>query len=395
MIIYAVILGALGILGIVGIYHITGYMYKNGLQGKVNGQASPYLVREAVETLPGGLCIAWSDGFPILTNHRMNDAVSRLFGHTVVNAEETWKEILSGEVSGDAVRLSEETSFKMPEGIVVRFRRERLYADEPGNELIQITMDNVTRLTRSRQETEEENRHLAEQIRRQQGILQNVVEINNEQEILSMKMRIHDEFGRCLLLTGQFQEKYRGRPLMGTGFLVNERTPDGKTEMVTISREDVRKDMTDLVHQWQNVIRDMQDVPELSKEREDTAGAELDRVAALIGCKIEYDGAPPKEETASQLFYAAVREALTNAVRHAGADVLYVRTRKEEFGPGGQIIYRVRISDNAGTKGRTGQVNGVILGDGLRNLRDKLEKNGASMKVYTGDGVKMELAIPG
>lgn len=395
MMIYGAILGVLGIIGIVGIYHVTAYMYKNGLQGKVKGKASPYLVREAVETLPGGLCIAWSDGFPVLTNHRMNDAVSRLFGHTVVNAEETWKEILSGEVSGECLRLSEEATFKMPEGIIVRFRRERLAADEPGNELIQITMDNVTRLTRSREETEEENRHLAEQIRRQQGILQNVVEINNEQEILSMKMKIHDEFGRCLLLTRQFQEKYRESPLTGTRFRINQRTPGGKMEMAEISRREAQKDLYSVVHQWQSVIRNMQDVPELSKERKDNAGAELDRVAALIGCKIEYDGAPPKEEIASQLFYAAVREALTNAVRHAGADVLYVRTKKEEFGPGGQSIYRILLSDNAIEQGKMGRADELTMGDGLRNLRDKLEKNGASIRLYAEDGVKIELAIPG
>ena len=395
MMFYAAVLGVFGILGIVGIYHVTAYMYKNGLQGKVKGKASPYLVREAVETLPGGLCIAWSDGFPILTNHRMNDALSRLFGHTVVNAEETWKEILTGEVSGDCVRLSEEATFKMPEGIVVHFRRERLYGNEPGSELIQITMDNVTRLFRSRQETEEENRHLAEQIRRQLSILQNVVEINSEQEILSTKMKIHDEFGRCLLLTGQFQEKYSGSPLKGEKFIINQKKADGKAEMVEISPGEAKKELVSLVHQWLSVIRDMQDVPELSKEREDTAGVELERVAALIGCKIEYDGVPPKEEVASQLFYAAVREALTNAVRHAGADVLRVRTREEKFGPEGQSIYRIQISDNAAELGKDIHVDGLTMGDGLKNLRDKLEKNGASIRIYSEDGVKIELAIPG
>jgi signal transduction histidine kinase len=60
----------------------------------------------------------------------------------------------------------------------------------------------------------------------------------------------------------------------------------------------------------------------------------------MIGCRIDFDGERPADRGAARLLYAAVREALTNAVRHAGADTAH-RLHPPQA-PG----YHVEISDN-------------------------------------------------
>ena len=363
-----------GLVLLLEIYVLAGYFKRYGIFGRKKGVATLHLIWQAVEKIPVGLCIALEDGYPIMTNQKMHDTISLLFGHTVVNAEELWDELChypaesdhagalqerlrdsSLELETEQGRVSDRI-LRLPDQTVVRFRR-RLLIEEGQPTYIQIAMRDITSLERSITQTERENEHLTRQIRRQQGILREIVEINNEQERLSAKMKIHDELGRCLLMT--------------------ERALDGKTtesipQMISIW-ERLGKNLLDA-----SVDRSATDHPHLK---------ELERVASLIGCSIQYKGAPPEGETAELLFYSTIREALSNAVRHAGADRLYVQTRTEAD------RYCVEITDNG--RRRNPNDGELLLGDGLRNLQQKLEKHGASMEIRNENGVKLNVVIPG
>lgn len=107
------------------------------------------------------------------------------------------------------------------------------------------------------------------------------------------------------------------------------------------------------------------------------------KVAELIGCRVEFVGKQPTERMALLLLYAAVREALTNAVRHASADTLTVTIRGDEKN------YHVELSSN-GTK----RVSSIREGNGLGNLRKRLEQEGASMEVRCDGGVTLLLTLP-
>ena len=123
------------------------------------------------------------------------------------------------------------------------------------------------------------------------------------------------------------------------------------------------------------------------KELEDAAEApqeaELLQVAGMIGCRVQFSGERPTDRGVLRLLYAAVREALTNAVRHAGADTLTVAIRPTAAG------YHAEISSN----GRPAA--GLVReGDGLRNLRRRLEQEGASMQLVCRGGVVLLLELP-
>ena len=107
------------------------------------------------------------------------------------------------------------------------------------------------------------------------------------------------------------------------------------------------------------------------------------QVAELIGCKVVFLGEQPKSRKALQLLYAAVREALTNAVRHADATELTVKIKQDKQ------RYHIEISDNGGVS-----VSSITEGNGLSALRQRLEQEGATLKVLCDNSVSLIVSIP-
>ena len=111
--------------------------------------------------------------------------------------------------------------------------------------------------------------------------------------------------------------------------------------------------------------------------------SELMQVAELIGCKVIFLGEQPTPRKALQLLYAAIREALTNAVRHANATGLMVKIEQDEKN------YHIEISDNGGVS-----VSSITEGNGLSALRQRLEQEGATLKVLCDNSVSLLVDIP-
>ena len=108
------------------------------------------------------------------------------------------------------------------------------------------------------------------------------------------------------------------------------------------------------------MIADMENAAVDTETREVSPQKELIQVADLIGCRVEFQGRQPPERKALLLLYAAIREALTNAVKHAGADKLTISVSENNG------RYDVEIRNN----GRA--VNPPIQeGGGLSSLRKR------------------------
>jgi nitrate/nitrite-specific signal transduction histidine kinase len=303
------------------------------------------------------------DGRPVLVNRQMNRLAVQLTGHTVLDAETTWNELRNLTSFNGCSRLEKpwtETAeekpgellgFSLPDGTMWQFRREMLKGDH--QTYLQIEAADVTEMFRLSKELYENNRRLQALHERQKVLLSNIAQINREKELLSVKMRVHDEFGQCLLATSQ---SLRGG---------------------TLAQDDA-----ELAKGWADAVRDFTNIP-LEDSADGRQQAELEQVASMIGCRLEFSGALPDRTGTRRLLYAAVREALTNAVRHAGADVLSVRVRRSAGG------YHAEISDN----GRS-DVSSIREGDGLRNLRSRLEQEGATLEIDCRQGVVLILEFP-
>lgn len=312
------------------------------------------MIRNAIDTYPDGICFAAADGRPILANKKINDVCCELTGHTITNAAEMWQTLSAGAISQSHEKLKEVESIllRRGDGTVWQFQKRPLQADRA--QITQYEASDITELYEYQNRLAENNLQVTKLHERQRELLKNIVQNNLDKELLSAKMRIHDAFGRLLIIT--------------------------KKELTEGNAEQNERE---LFSAWENVIADMENAAVTTDVRESSPQKELIQVADLIGCRVEFQGKQPTERKALLLLYAAIREALTNAVKHAGADKLRVEISAREG------WYDVEIQSN----GRTASAP-IQEGGGLGSLRKRLEQDGATMRYRYNGAVTLVLTIP-
>ena len=326
---------------------------------------SAKMIKKAIDSYPGGICFSALDGRVILVNEKMNQLVLELTGHTILNAKTAWEELTNFANNGKAEKLTQswlpkdtnngdegiqqQLFFRFSDGLIWRFELRFLDSNT-----VQVEAAEITALYRLSEELYENTIRLQEMQKRQKALLDNIVEVNLNKEILAAKMHIHDELGHCLLAT------------------TKAITEDRLAENADVLREN-----------WNSAIHDFSNISTVWTVPDSSLQSELMQVAELIGCKVTFLGEQPKSRKALQLLYAAVREALTNAVRHADATELTVKIKQDKQ------RYHIEISDNGGVS-----VSSITEGNGLSALRQRLEQEGATLKVLCDNSVSLLVDIP-
>ena len=315
------------------------------------------MIRAAVDTCPDGICFGTGRGQPVLVNQQMDALVRRLLGRGILNTEDMWQQLqqkaIAEEYLPEKLREKEGMLFLREKEETIWQLAKTEVLTTSGN-YVQYIASDITQLYRLQQELSGQVRTLQKQQERQRLLLQEIVDGNRNRELLDAKIKVHDDFGQCLIASRQFLEE-EGRDL----------------------------DRETLLQRWKYCIDRL-----LLSEADEPQGAspetELRRAAEMIGCRIRIEGERPHDHETQLLLYAAIREALTNAVRHGRADCLEVRIRRWEKD------YQVSITDN-GCRGP------VVIreGNGLGNLRRRLEEAGALMEIRSEDGVQLILYLPG
>ena len=317
------------------------------------------LIRRAIDACPDGICVAESDGRPILSNRAINALSLQLSGYTMLNAADWWEQVKARAMPGEGGMTEDGTEeyllLRLENGSVWQCRRRLLSVQK--STLWQYEAADVTQLNRYREYLRENNLRTEALHERQRELIRNIDRNNQEKEVLHAKMQIHDSMGRLILMTK--------RTLAG-----------GETQ--------AGRDGEALLLAWRNLIEDMSNAAMFRQSRSTQPEPELIKAAAMIGCRVSFLGRQPAERKALLLLYAAIREALTNAVRHAGANELFVEIREQEN------VYGVRIHDNGSHPVR----RPLEEGTGLGTLRRRLESEGASLHIETDGGVVLVLEIP-
>lgn len=305
---------------------------------------SAKMIKKAIDSYPGGICFSALDGRVILVNEKMNKLMLELTGHTILNAKAAWEKLTNFANNGKVEKLTQswlpkdtnnenesthqQLFFRFSDNSVWRFELRFLDSN-----IVQVEAAEITELYRLSEELYENTIRLQEIQKRQKALLDSIVEINLNNEILAAKMHIHDELGHCLLAT------------------TKAITEDRLAENADVLREN-----------WNSAIHDFSNISTVWTVSDSSLQSELMQVAELIGCKVTFLGEQPKSRKALQLLYAAVREALTNAVRHADATELTVKIKQDKQ------RYHIEISDNGGVS-----VSSTTEGNGLSALRQRLE----------------------
>ena len=289
-------------------------------------------IKESIDHLTTGLCFYAGNGRVMLVNHRMNQLCHTMLGRDLQNAARMWQELSSGHMQPGVVRLSmgNHPSFRLPDGTVWTFSQEKLHG------VFQITAADTTQLHRLTQDLKQKNIALAALHLRLKEYEENVDELTRFKERLETKARIHSELGQALLTTRRY--------LMDT---------EGKKQ----APFDI----------WKRCIA------MLRMETEPTTTQSLQMIiqtANAFGVAVEVSGQSPQQQKINQLFMETAAEALTNAVRHAGAKTLHIRFSETD------THYVVSIQND----GRLPE-GPISEGGGLSSLRRKAEAAGGSMRV--------------
>lgn len=309
-------------------------------------------IKESIDNLPSGLSFSTPEGFVLLANRRMEALCYSIAGMDFQDANHFWQILQEGRSAAGVECLSDKTapSFRLPDQTVWAFERKILQVE--GVSVVQITAADITELQNLSARLQENNRELAETNRRLLEYGEKMGELVRSRKVLETKTQIHNEMGRALLLTRAYLKQ------------------DGQTR----NEQEIRA-------YWKYIIA------LLKKETEPRMPVGMwdsfRKAAAAAGVKVFVEGDVPEGEETEALAAAAAAEALTNAVRHAGADELYV-----EFSEMEDSVRAVFRNNGRNPKGK------IKEGGGLSSLRLRLEEAGGAMQTEAGPGFALQITIP-
>ena len=317
---------------------------------------SSFSVKEGLDNLPSGICFAERNGTIILCNRRMYHLCHIMTGTDLQHISELYRAL---DAPQPAVTVIEKDAFlyRFPGGKLWQFLQS-IVTDVDGNEYTQMQAIDVTELHRKRMELEHDNAELAKANARAKKLYAEMDRIVREKETLAMKMRIHDDIGLCLLAT---------RNLL---------TQDGSPETCHKTKQ-----------RWEQMLRLIgianRDSYEECPVNAEAALVELIASAGEIGVHMTVLGDLPSSGERSYLFITAMRECVTNTVRHAEGNEMTVQLIQT------QKLDSVVITNNGKKPERE-----IIEGGGLSGLRRSVENIGGSMTVTSRPDFRLSIDLP-
>lgn len=307
------------------------HRYKNEL--------SSFSVQEATDRLPMGICFGDPDGRIILCNDRMRHLSFALCGHELQMTIDLERALTQPDKS---VKVRD-NCYILPDLTVWQFRTQSINVD-CDNRWQQITAHNVTELYNGNLRRSEVNRELKEVNRKLQRMYERMADDIKEKESLDLKVYIHDTIGRSLLTI---------------------------RDMIDSSADTERK-ITALQEAISMLANNRVAPPDTMEEVKQTA--------KKLGINIKTEGYLPPGSTLEELIVTATRECVTNCIKHAGGNEVYIRIANQND------RYDITITNNG-----TVPTGPIQEGSGLSNLRHRIESSGGEM--YTAYKPRFALLI--
>ncbi len=312
---------------------------------------SAWSVKETMDDVPCGVCVSDSWGRIVLSNKKMRE-LSRMLIGTVLQNYEDLKQVLDGNKSVQGVtRLSPENSvLYLPNGTVWMFQNYMLTEEEVAGYLQTVAFD-VTEIYFNSEKIRMKNEKLELLNQKLKKMYEQIDESIREQETLKMKMQVHDSFGRSLLTLRRMLE--------------------GNKE------SDYMKNQLEILKQSVYILSGiMQDDTEKQYE-------ESIKHAEKLGVSVEIEGELCDEYQVALITDKAIRECVTNCIRHAHGRRVYVQSHKTREG------WKVCIT-NDGERPK----EGCREGGGLSALREVVERDGGKMTTKFEPEFLLALKLP-
>lgn len=312
---------------------------------------SAWSVKETMDDVPCGVCVSDSWGRIVLSNKKMRELSRMLIGAVLQNYEDL-KQVLDGNKSVQGVtRLSPENSvLYLPNGTVWMFQNYMLTEEEVAGYLQTVAFD-VTEIYFNSEKIRMKNEKLELLNQKLKKMYEQIDESIREQETLKMKMQVHDSFGRSLLTIRRMLE--------------GNKEPDYMKNQLKILKQSV--------YILSGIMQD-----DTEKQYEESI-----KHAEKLGVFVEIEGELCDEYQVALITDKAIRECVTNCIRHAHGRRVYVQSHKTREG------WKVCIT-NDGERPK----EGCREGGGLSALREVVERDGGEMTTKFESEFLLALKLP-
>ncbi len=322
-----------------------------GLRRLKRQELSRDSVKQALDMLPSGICYFTPFGSVKLCNMQMHILFRTLSQSDLQTLAELQDALAHCDAGSGVIRLSHERqTYLFPDGKAWRYRQSEV-TDEDGATYTEAIFSDVTELYHKNLELKAQIKQLSAISRELKRLSDNVLILTREKEVLSAKTKLHDYMGAGLIAIRQI--------------LHHNQTEEAANAI-------------DLFRQAVSAIKNDNAYPQ--------GRSELDRFlhdAEAIGIKVNLSGELPEQEELRRVMILAMRECLTNSVRHAGATTLHVAVEKN----GDSISMKIT---NDGKAPETE----VVPKGGLHNLYRHITDCGGTMEIQSKPVFVLTVVLP-
>lgn len=307
-------------------------------------------VKEAVDTLPVGICMFEDSGRVLLKNRTMENVSEQLLCESLQNGCIFGEALHKEEQSGGHCLMDtpKKVLWRLLDGRVWSFSEEAF--SEQGGILRILTASDVTEEYRKTELLAEKKAKVSELNQKLTEYNQNIVTLITSQEVLDAKVKIHDEMGALLLSVRHY--------------LTN--TPNLQ------EKEEILKRLRQNLHF-------------LRQESKAVATDEYTLMlgtAKKLGVNIRIFGDLPQSEPNRHIVATAIHECFTNTLRHAGGDCLTIGITKREK------IITVEFTNNGKPPEKE-----VVKKGGLASLEELVKREDGIMEIESSPVFKLTLRL--
>lgn len=316
------------------ILDITG-LYRLGKQA-----LSRDSIKQALDMLPSGICYFTPSGSVKLCNRQM-DSLFRTIAQSDLQTLAELQDALSDcDACSGVIRLSQERqTYLFPDGKAWRYRQTEVKAED-GVVYTEAVFSDITELYNKNLELKVQIKRLNAISRELKWLSDNALILTREKEVLSAKTKLHDDMGAGLIAIRH---------------ILNNNQTEEAANAIELFRRAV------------STIKYDNAYPQ--------GHSELDRFlhdAEAIGVKVNLSGELPEQEELRYVIILAMRECLTNSVRHAGATAIHITVEKK----GDSVSMKIT------NDGRPPETEVVPKG-GLHNLYRHIMDCGGTMEIQS------------
>ena len=306
-------------------------------------------IKESFDNLPAAICIFSPKGLVRLMNRRMLTVGSWLLGSGIQTLGELQAVLKNPPetVTKDAFMPG---VYHFPDGSALRFSEHEI-TDRDGQRYTEVIAADVSELMAVRTRLDEENAWLDAANKALRKLGEEMTDIVREEEILNMKIRVHDDIGYSLL----------------------------SVRRAYWQCEDM-EELHTLAEQWRTTIQLL---------HTDAQGAPIDALeytklrAKELGAEVELTGTFPKGSAARELFSLAIRECTSNCIRHAGGTRIFADCRLAQY----TVVLTIT---NDGKKPEMS----ISEGGGLSGLRRRVEQAQGTMDISCHPRFALTIKLP-